>query len=121
MLAKIRLLHEEMRRYIYKCGIQQTAYDKILKHIDEAPEERLLRLLAFLEAMHLGPWNEYKQVREKPHITEQMWHNYEMMGIKDLPEQKMLREAREKVRKFWKKFLQSEKEYHVKAKTHNVE
>lgn len=121
MLTKIRLLHEEMRRYIYKCGITQHSYDKILQHIDEAPDSRKQRILAFLQAMHIGPWAEYKAVREKPHITEEMWHNYEVMGISGLPEQMMLKAAREKVKKFWQQFIKREKK-DVQAQTcDNVE
>jgi AAA15 family ATPase/GTPase len=46
-----------------------------------------------LEELKKDGFDPWYAIRTYPHINETMWENYELMGIDDMPEQLMLKEA----------------------------
>src|SRR5262245_58050834 len=105
LVKKIKTLHGEMHALTIRSGISNDRYASVLKELDDFLEEDLVGLLEWLSNIHRI---EYQGVLEVRHLLrEEVWLNYEMLGVQGLREQIMLRDAQARLRKVWWKPFRS--------------
>ena len=84
-------LHSEIRHVVEKLHFSLKRYDAIIdKYVNTG---RVKQIKAKLHDLYNFEVAEYMRIRTLPHINEEMWENYKLFGITNLPEQIMLREA----------------------------
>lgn len=87
MLERVKELHKAMRDLALRAKISEKKYDSILHAIGKKPVEYVQELLVWMEKLYDNEHLALYQVFNKPHITPQMWDNYKLLGIRNLPEQ----------------------------------
>jgi len=87
-------LYEEMKPICIEAKVPEWRYDKILDNINLLPEFQ-----KFKE-------NEYKEAKRiKDLLPEYVWQNYKTFQFKGFAEQKLLNEAFNKIRIFFKRLF----------------
>lgn len=73
----------------------------IVKTKKKATIEELSDTIHWLNAFSCQEVAEYKAIRKL--VKDEIWENYKMLGLKDLVEVKMLRDAKKKMVSKWRK------------------
>lgn len=85
-----------MRKLILKAGIKEKSFDSLINELDKEGPEYVAKLFAGLEKVH-AVWQGAQDIYTC--APEHMWDNYELMGLKDLREQELLKEQLKLLRK----------------------
>ena len=91
----------EMRELTLAAGVPESTFNQIVEVDQNLTIEDLENRLAFLEHTRN---NEYWEVLNIWRLLPpEIWNRYEQFGESQLREQKLLRDARKKLRKVWRK------------------
>jgi hypothetical protein len=89
LVRLILQLHEEMKPLILKAGIQEEKYLSVLRVIDEPEFSELMEVHTWLTEIRFDLYDNVLKVWER-HPAD-VWANYDIMGVTELAEQKLLR------------------------------
>lgn len=93
----IKKIHNEMKKIVIDCGIQEPQYNFIIKKIEKESEEYHSELLEWLINFKV---NEYYAVDS---LLKQFsgWDQLKLQGVNHLPEQVLLRKKQKALREAW--------------------
>jgi hypothetical protein len=94
-------LSKEMREATLAASVPSTTFELVLEVTGDLTEDELRERAEFLQTVRRGEYQEVLDVWGllPPHV----WAQYDIMGVAGLREQRMLSEARKKLRKAWRK------------------
>lgn len=91
-----------MREQTLRAGVSTKRFEKFEANIEMANPEFRARILEFLVNTYDNEFQGVLKVWNMPHMTPEMWDNYKHLGVKDLDEQVMLKEAQDALKEKWK-------------------
>jgi hypothetical protein len=101
VIREIETLVTEMRGLTLAAGVPETTYDKIIEVDSDLTFEDLDSRLAFLKKVHGAEYYEVLAIWRL--LPSDIWKRYEEFGESQLREQRLLKDARKKLRKVWRK------------------
>lgn len=86
---------DQMRKLILRSGVAPDLLDKIIAEMEAIENKDILNLE--LDKVCNTTYARAYKVWTAPHISEEMWNYYDLIGEKDMPEQRSLRAALKKL------------------------
>lgn len=99
-MRELHELHEEMKLYTLKAGVNEKKYDSVLKDLETFSVEEVKELCEWLTEIKNNQYKEYVKIRNL--LPEDRWIAYKLHCVVGLKEQKLLKEAGVKLKRMWK-------------------
>ena len=82
-----------MKNLLLRIPVNLKKYDSLIKRLDALNQEAIERLHVFIVDLYSTDYAELFRVWTLPHINDDMWHRYQLLHIRGLPEQILLEDA----------------------------
>ena len=103
IIEECKILYSSMKDELIKAGISNERLNRSIGRLFDADAgikmDEARRIRKHLDTVYVGPHYKVKVVRRM--VPENVWANFEAMGVTDLPEQILLKKAQKDLNVSW--------------------